>query len=190
LTRFSSVAKSLERADAVYRSDSGATALLNGLRSTHAQEAWQDFLLQFGDTLYQVAGISTRNEEEAADCFVFVCEKLAENAYRRLLCFKPAGTASFSTWLRVVAKNLCFDWQRKVHGRPRPFKSLRGLGRWIWRSITGAMRGGCPLKTLFSFFVPPGPLSRPVPSANRKTGCANGFNRVPGTSHVRKCPRS
>jgi RNA polymerase sigma factor (sigma-70 family) len=88
----------------------------------------RNFLLQFGDTLYQVAGISTRNEDEAADCFVFVCEKLAENAFRRLLCFKPAGTASFSTWLRVVAKNLCFDWQRKVHGRPRPFKSIRGLG--------------------------------------------------------------
>jgi hypothetical protein len=71
---------------------------------------------------------SPRNEEEAADCFVFICEKLAQNAFRRLLRFKPAGTASFSTWLRVVAKNLCFDWQRKVHGRPRPFQSLRGLG--------------------------------------------------------------
>jgi RNA polymerase sigma factor (sigma-70 family) len=37
------------------------------------------------------------------------------------------GAASFTTWLRVVARNLCFDWHRKVHGRPRPFKSLLGL---------------------------------------------------------------
>jgi hypothetical protein len=66
----------------------------------------RNFLLQFGDTLYQVAGISTRNEDEAADCFVFVCEKLAENAFRRLLCFKPAGTASFST-PRNPSSNLC-----------------------------------------------------------------------------------
>jgi len=116
-----------EPSDAAERPHSEASALLDRLRSTHAQEAWHDFLLQFAGTLYHVAGISARNEEEAANCFVFICEKLAENAFRRLLCFKPAGTASFSTWLRVVAKNLCFDWQRKVHGRPRPFKSLRGL---------------------------------------------------------------
>ena len=122
-----SVPNPAESSDAADQPRSEASALLDRLRSSQAQAAWQDFLLQFGGTLYHVAGISARNEEEAASCFVFICEKLAENAFRRLLCFKPLGTASFSTWLRVVAKNLCFDWQRKVHGRPRPFKALRSL---------------------------------------------------------------
>ena len=116
-----------ESLDAADQPHSKASDLLDRLRSSHPQEAWQDFLLQFAGILYHVARISARNEEESANCFVFICEKLAANGFRRLLCFKPAGTASFSTWLRVVAKNLCFDWQRKVHGRPRPFKSLSGL---------------------------------------------------------------
>src|SRR5215471_9372221 len=128
LTDSDSLANSVESAGSAGRFDSEASALLSRLSSLHAEEAWGDFLLRFGDTLYQVAGISAQNEEDAADCFVFVCAKLAENGFRRLLRFKPNGTASFSTWLRVVARNLCFDWQRKVHGRPRLFKSLHGLG--------------------------------------------------------------
>jgi RNA polymerase sigma factor (sigma-70 family) len=44
-----------------------------------------------------------------------------------LLKFKPEGSASFTTWLRVVARNLCFDWHRSQYGRPRPFKSLQRL---------------------------------------------------------------
>jgi RNA polymerase sigma factor (sigma-70 family) len=77
--------------------------------------------------LYQVVWTSAREEEEVADCFVFLCEKLAADGYRRLLRFRPDGSAGFVTWLRVVAKNLCVDWRRKVHGRPRSFKSLQDL---------------------------------------------------------------
>jgi|SRR5215831_1039219 len=105
----------------------GIPQMLIQLGSPHAQRAWEQFLLLYGAVLYQVVRTSTREEEEAADCFVFVCEKLAEKGYRRLLRFKPAGAASFVTWLRVVTRNLCFDWQRKVHGRPRPFKFLQNL---------------------------------------------------------------
>jgi RNA polymerase sigma factor (sigma-70 family) len=101
--------------------------LLVQLCSSDAQSAWERFLLGYGAVLYQAVRASTRDEEEAADCFVFVCEKLAENGYRRLLRFKPQGAASFVTWLRVVTRNLCLDWQRKVHGRPRPFKFLQKL---------------------------------------------------------------
>ena len=97
------------------------------LRSANPQGAWEQFLLQYGRVLYQAVRTSTRDEEAAADCFVFVSEKLAEKGYRRLLRFKPEGAASFVTWLRVVARNLSFDWQRKVYGRPRPFKFLEGL---------------------------------------------------------------
>jgi len=101
--------------------------LLRQLRSSDAPGAWEHFLLEYGAVLYQAVRTSTREEEEAADCFVFICEKLAENDYRRLLRFKPDGAASFVTWLRVVTQNLCFDWWRKVHGRPRPFRFLQKL---------------------------------------------------------------
>jgi RNA polymerase sigma factor (sigma-70 family) len=44
-----------------------------------------------------------------------------------LLKFKPKGNASFTTWLRVVTRNLCFDWHRGHSGRHRPFKALGDL---------------------------------------------------------------
>jgi len=105
----------------------GIAQLLAQLRSSDARGAWDQFLLHYGAVLYQVVRASARDEEEIADCFVFACEKLAEKGYRRLLRFKPEGAASFVTWLRVVSRNLCLDWQRKVHGRPRPFKFLQSL---------------------------------------------------------------
>lgn len=101
--------------------------LLRQLRSTDTQAAWEDFLREYSSVLYQTVWKFTQNEDEAADCFVYVCEQLAKNAFRRLLQFKTDGAASFRTWLRVVARNLSFDWHRKNHGRIRPFKSMLGL---------------------------------------------------------------
>ena len=107
--------------------DTGITQLLEGLSSPDAQPAWEVFLLQYSAILYQSVQASMQDADEIADCFVYACEQLAKDDFRRLLRFKPDGAASFTTWLRVVARNLCFDWQRKVHGRPRPFKSVQGL---------------------------------------------------------------
>lgn len=105
----------------------GIPALLERLRSKDAQAAWEEFLLDYSAVLYQAARASLQDRDEIADCFVYMCEQLAKGGFRRLLQFRPAGPASFTTWLRVVARNLWFDWHRKVHGRLRPFKSVDGL---------------------------------------------------------------
>lgn len=105
----------------------GIADLLKQLGSADAQAAWEEFLLRYSSILYQTVHASTRDQDEIADCFVHICKHLARNGFRRLLRFSPDGAASFTTWLRVVARNLCFDWHRKVHGRFRPFKSVQGL---------------------------------------------------------------
>ena len=107
----------------------GIAQVLVQLRSANPQGAWEQFLLQYGRVLYQAVRTSTRDEEAAADCFVFVSEKLAEKGYRRLLRFKPEGAASFVAWLRVVARNLCFDWQRQQLQRVWPSLRYRD---WLW----------------------------------------------------------
>jgi RNA polymerase sigma factor (sigma-70 family) len=104
-------------------------ALLDRLRSADAQSAWRDFLQEYNPILYQTARACTRDEDEAADCFLYICEQLAKKSFHRLLLFRPDGAASFGTWLRVVARNLCVDCRRKKHGRPRPFKSVQNLSR-------------------------------------------------------------
>ena len=109
------------------RDASGIPALLERLRSKDAQAAWEELLLEYSAVLYQAAQASLQDRDEIADCFVYMCEQIAKNGFRRLLQFRPDGPASFTTWLRVVARNLSFDWHRRVHGRIRPFKSVQEL---------------------------------------------------------------
>jgi len=107
--------------------DRAIALLLEGLHSSNACDAWVEFLESYGPVLYQTARAYTSNQDAATDCYVYICDELARNGFRRLLKFSPNGRASFTTWLRVVARNLCFDWHRSRSGRHRPFKSLEGL---------------------------------------------------------------
>ena len=97
------------------------------LRSSNAQAAWESFLEVYSPVLYQTAVACSDDEDDAADCYLHICEQLSRNEFRRLLKFKPEGSASFTTWLRVVGRNLCYDWQRAHSGRRRPFKLLQFL---------------------------------------------------------------
>jgi RNA polymerase sigma factor (sigma-70 family) len=122
---------------------SGIAPLLEALRSPKARAGWVEFLNAYSPVLYQTARNCTSSNDDAADCYVNICEQLAHNQFRRLLKFNPKGNASFVTWLRVVARNLCFDWHRKQFGRLRPFKSLQGLsslelGIYHHRFVRGA----------------------------------------------------
>jgi RNA polymerase sigma factor (sigma-70 family) len=108
-------------------SDREIERLLEALRSLNSRDAWVEFLDLYSPVLYQSARGFTSDQDAAADCYLHICESLARDGFRRLLKFKPAGRASFTTWMRVVARNLCFDWHRSQCGRPRPFKSLQRL---------------------------------------------------------------
>jgi RNA polymerase sigma factor (sigma-70 family) len=107
--------------------DPNVAILQEDLRSSNAPAAWEAFLGQYSPVLYQTALAYTDDEDDAANCFLHICEQLSRNSFRRLLKFKPDGSANFTTWLRVVARNLCFDWHRTQMGRRRPFKSLQSL---------------------------------------------------------------
>ena len=108
-------------------SDRGIALLLEALRSPNSRDAWVEFLGTYSPVLYQTARASTSSEDDAADCYLHICERLARDGFRRLLKFKPQGKAAFTTWLRVVARNICLDWYRSQYGRVRPFKSLQCL---------------------------------------------------------------
>ena len=109
-------------------SNRGVAPLLEALRSPNScGDAWVEFLEWHSPVLYQTARVCTSNEDAAADCYLHICEGLAANGFRRLLKFKPDGNASFVTWLRVVARNLCMDWHRSRSGRLRMFKPLQRL---------------------------------------------------------------
>ena len=107
--------------------DPSVATLQEGLRSSNGLAAWEFFLEVYSPVLYQIAAACSDDEDDAADCYLHICEQLSRNGFHRLLKFKPEGSARFTTWLRVVGRNLCYDWHRSHKGRRRPFKLLRFL---------------------------------------------------------------
>ena len=111
----------------MFPADAGIGPLLDALRSEDAGAAWVNFLTAYSDVIYGVVRTIARNSDHAGDCYLFVCTKLADRNYRRLLSFRPDGRARFSTWLRVVVRNLCLDWYRLEFGRAQAFASVSSL---------------------------------------------------------------
>jgi RNA polymerase sigma factor (sigma-70 family) len=100
---------------------------LRQLRLSEPQEAWAKFLDTFSPLILQVVRLFEREDDAVADCFLFVCEQLSRNRFRRLQRFRTNGPARFSTWLCAVVRNLCMDWHRREFGRQRPFESIARL---------------------------------------------------------------
>ena len=107
--------------------DSAIAELLQRLGSREPQPAWDSFLETYSALIYQVARSFEREADEAEDCFLFICEQLRRERFRRLRRFRPDGRASFPTWLRAVVRNLCLDWRRRRYGRYRVFRSVTRL---------------------------------------------------------------
>jgi len=101
--------------------------LLRGLRSRRPQEAWKQFLQEYSGRILQVIHLQERDPDHVSDCFVFVCEQLTRNRFRRLCQFRIDTPATFPTWLRAVVRHLCIDWRRSQFGRHRIFQSVAKL---------------------------------------------------------------
>jgi RNA polymerase sigma factor (sigma-70 family) len=103
------------------------THLLQRLASQEPPEAWGEFLTAYSPLIHQVIQVFERGPDLVGDCFLFVCEKLCHDQFRRLRRFKSDGRARFSTWLRVVVRNLCLDWHRQEFGRQQIFHTIARL---------------------------------------------------------------
>jgi RNA polymerase sigma factor (sigma-70 family) len=101
--------------------------LLEELSSARASPAWTQFLQVFSSTIVAVVRQYEHAEQGLEDGFLFVCEKLSDNQFRRLTAWKEQEGVAFAGWLRAVVSRLCVDWYRKQHGRPRPFRSIAKL---------------------------------------------------------------
>lgn len=126
----------------MHSADAGVKAILDGLHSKDAQSSWQSFLVIYSDAIYAVVTMFARDSDLAGDCFLFVCEKMADKEYRRLRAFRPNGKARFSTWLRAVVRNLCLDWHRARFGRRQVFRSVAALGAFEQQIFTLVFQRG------------------------------------------------
>lgn len=81
----------------------------------------------YAPVILQTVRLLERENDAVADCFLFACEGLAKDRFRRLRQFRIGGPARFSTWLRAVVRNLSIDWRRKKLGRQQNFEFVRRL---------------------------------------------------------------
>lgn len=107
--------------------DGSNTQLLRMLATPSAGLAWQEFLARHTPLMLSVIRQYQHQEQRVHDCYIFVCEKLTDDGFRRLRSWRRQGKTRFSTWLRAVVSNLCVDWHRQEFGRQRPFRSLSDL---------------------------------------------------------------
>lgn len=108
-------------------SDAGNDSLLKELRSARPDVAWRTFLDRHAARIMRVVRLREYDEQHASDCFMFVCEKLVDDGFRRLLQFDATRGVPFGAWLNAVVANLCVEWHREQFGRARVPASIMGL---------------------------------------------------------------
>lgn len=158
--------------------DQRTTEILLALGGSDAPAAWETFLDQFSPVLQQVIAVFLKDADSQADCFVYVCEQLAENNFRRLRKFDSVGPASFVTWLRAIVHHLCIDWRRKETGRFQPFSWVKALSRIEQDVFCCLYRDGDTVESAFA-----------VLSANTPGITLEGVEHVANTLAARLTPR-
>jgi len=103
------------------------TDLLQALNSVDPGPAWAKFLDRYSTLIMKTARQFEYSQDRSTDCYLFVCEQLSDQGFRRLLKFDTGGTAKFKTWLGAVVFNLCVDWHRRQFGRATLLPAISAL---------------------------------------------------------------
>lgn len=116
--------------------------LLSLFRS-EPQCAWEIFIDRHADTIFRTLQYSGFDYDQAMERFVYVCEKLCEQNFRRLKTVKYAGDkGELTPWLKQVVKRLSINWAWSEDGRNRLFKSIASLSQREQRVFELYFRGG------------------------------------------------
>ncbi|MEW6129376.1 MAG: sigma-70 family RNA polymerase sigma factor [Acidobacteriota bacterium] len=93
-----------------------------------ADAAWRIFIDRHADTIFSSLRYLGFDYDQAMDRFIYICEKLCEDDFRRLKGVRYAGThGDLIPWLRQVVKNLSINWVWSQEGRKRLLKPIKQL---------------------------------------------------------------
>lgn len=112
--------------------------LLHRLSSADAGPAWVEFLDRYSALILHTANQFEYRQDRSSECFLYVCEQLNEDGFRRLLKFNTKRKAKFKTWLGTVVFNLCVDWHRREFGRATLLPAISALpafDRVVYRMV-------------------------------------------------------
>ena len=101
---------------------------LLALFGTEPERAWDLFIDRYAALVLSTLRHLGFDHDEAMDRFVYICEKLCEQGFRRLRTIRYAGRrGELTPWVRTVVKHLSVSWAWSVDGRRRLFKSIAEL---------------------------------------------------------------
>ncbi len=87
--------------------------------------AWSAFLHRYHKYLTGTTRYLSNDYDGAMDRYRFVLEELRKGEFRRLRNYVARPTSRFSTWLVVVVRRLCRDYDRRMYGRLRSSEQSR-----------------------------------------------------------------
>jgi RNA polymerase sigma factor (sigma-70 family) len=108
-------------------SEKSDVSLLGQLKTPVAGTAWTEILNRHASLIMKTASQFEYQQDRKQECFLFVCEKLSEDGFKRLQKFDSKRNANFRTWLITVVFNLCIDWHRKEFGRAFMLPAISAL---------------------------------------------------------------
>jgi RNA polymerase sigma factor (sigma-70 family) len=120
-------------------------AELLSLFGREPESAWDVFIDRYADLILLCLHDLGFDHDQAMDRFIYVCEKLCEQRFRRLRTIRFAGRrGELAPWLRTVVRHLAINWAWSVDGRRRLFKSIGELPRreqrvfelYFWHGLT------------------------------------------------------
>ena len=91
-----------------------------------AEGAWAEFVHAHSRLLLHVARSLARDQDDAMDRYAYLLEQLRRDDCRRLRGFVGDGRSKFTTWLVVVARRLCLDYDRHRYGRADRARDVEG----------------------------------------------------------------
>lgn len=101
--------------------------ILHRLNSSDAGPAWAEFLDHYSGLIMKTARQFEYRQGRGNECFLFVCEKLVDDGFRRLLKYNTSSPCMFRSWLGAVVFNLCVDWHRHEYGRATMLPAISAL---------------------------------------------------------------
>lgn len=103
--------------------------------------AWDALLDGYSGLILGILARYTRDQDVRMDAYVYVLEELQAQDFRRLRHYGNSARehpCSFETWLKLVVRNLYFDWFRHLHGRkslPKEIQKLPVLDQRMFKLV-------------------------------------------------------
>jgi RNA polymerase sigma factor (sigma-70 family) len=101
--------------------------LLDATDDVSREKAWSAFLDTFSPLILHASRSGSKGYDEGMDAYAAALDGLRASDYRKLRNYSADRRSKFSTWLVVVVRRICIDFQRERFGRATAAEKSEGI---------------------------------------------------------------